>query len=169
MLNQVKRLLGIETNQPSSRSTLSIDWVLPGKLGVGRLPKPGEGEILAKGNIKTVLSLCAEREGILPADITDTFQCCRVVLPDRFYDTVMRAEELGEAVAIVRSNLVKNQPVYVHCLAGIERSPTVCIAYLCRYENMELWEAANWVKQVHPNSLPSTFGLRAIREYLSQN
>lgn len=167
MFDRVKRLLGIDSQPSASANPLAIDWVLPGKLAIGRLPFSGDGAILAKANIKVVLSLCAETEGKLPEDIIRDFQCFRVVLPDRFYDTELTVEDLSVAVEIVRENLDKNLPTYVHCLAGIERSPTVCIAYLCKYGKMELWEAANWLKQVHPTSLPNPSGLRAIREFIA--
>ena len=166
MLNQVKRLLGIEPKSTSPKTELPIDWVLPEKLAVGRLPQAGDGATLLKAKIEFVFSLCAESEGSLPEDITQNFQCLRLVLPDRFYTTELKVEQLAEAVAVVRENMEKSVPTYVHCLAGIERSPTVCIAYLCRYHKMELWEAANWLKQVHPNSLPNPSALRAIREFI---
>ncbi|MFB2937698.1 dual specificity protein phosphatase family protein [Aerosakkonemataceae cyanobacterium BLCC-F154] len=167
MLNQVKKLLGIE---PKSLPTnlFRIDWVIPRKLAIGRLPQPGDEAQLLKADIKTVLSLCSEEEGILPEEISQNFQCFRLVLPDRHYTTKLTAEQLTEAVNIVHQNIEKNPPVFVHCLAGIERSPTVCIAYLCKHHKMELWEAANWLKQVHSTSLPNDSGLRAIREFLQQ-
>lgn len=171
MINQVKKLFGIEPKSSTNTATtnlFSVDWVIPRKLAIGRLPKAGDGAQLLKANIKTVLSLCAEQEGILPEEITQKFQCFRVVLPDRHYTTEMTAEQLAEAVNIVHESVQKNSPIFVHCLAGIERSPTVCIAYLCKYHKMELWEAANWLKQVHSSSLPNDSGLRAIRELLQQ-
>lgn len=169
MINQVKKLLGIESKSPPPpRKLFTIDWVIPHKLAIGRLPQLGDGEQLIKANIKAVLSLCAEEEGILPEEITTKFQCFRLVLPDRHYNTKMTAEQLAEAVNIVHQNIENNPPIFVHCLAGIERSPTVCIAYLCKYHKMELWEAANWLKQVHSSSLPDDSALRAIRELLQQ-
>jgi len=170
MINQFKKLLGIETQSATDTTTklFSVDWVIPRKLAIGRLPQAGDGEQLSKVNIKTVLSLCGEQEGTLPEEFTQKFQCFRVVLPDRHYSTEMTAEQLAEAVNIVHENIQKNYPIFVHCLAGIERSPTVCIAYLCKYHKMELWEAANWLKQVHSSSLPNDSGLRAIRELLQQ-
>ncbi|MBE9227763.1 dual specificity protein phosphatase family protein [Phormidium sp. LEGE 05292] len=171
MINQVKKLFGIEpksTTNTETKNLFSVDWVIPRKLAIGRLPQAGDGEQLLKANIKTVLSLCAEQEGVLPQEITQNFQCFRVVLPDRHYTTEMTAEQLAEAVNIVHESIQKNSPIFVHCLAGIERSPTVCIAYLCKYHKMELWEAANWLKQVHSSSLPNDSGLRAIRELLQQ-
>lgn len=167
MLNQVKKFLGIESRSTPT-NLFSISWVIPGKLAVGKLPQVGDAKQLIQANIKTVLSLCAEQEGVLPEEITQNFQCFRLVLPDRHYSTKMTAEQLAEAVNIVHQNIQNKTPIFVHCLAGIERSPTVCIAYLCKYHKMELWEAANWVKQVHSTSLPNDSGLRAIRELLQQ-
>lgn len=164
MIGQVKRLLGIKHQSPSRQPAVS--WVLPGKLAVGGLPQPGDAAELLKDNVKVVLSLCAESEGTLPDDISENFQCLRLVLPDRYYTTELTAKQLQQAVAIVREYVARGLPIFVHCLAGVERSPTVCIAYLCRYHKLELWEAVNWLKQVHPTSMPNASELRAIREYL---
>ena len=154
---------GGKNHQTKNHQTIS--WVIPGKLAVGSLPRSGFEKQLAEANIKTILSLCDRHEGILPAEITDNFQCIRLVLPDRHYETEITAEQINQAVEIIHHSLKNNQAVYVHCLAGIERSPTVCIAYLCRYNKLELWEAFNWLKEVHPRSQPSPAGVRALREF----
>ncbi|WP_374877366.1 dual specificity protein phosphatase family protein [Microseira sp. BLCC-F43] len=166
MIGQVKRFLGIKDQSPSRPTQPTVSWVLPGKLAVGGLPQAGDAEQLLKGNVKVVLSLCAESEGSLPDDITENFQCLRLVLPDRYYTANLTAAQLAQAVDIVRKHVDNGLPIFVHCLAGVERSPTVCIAYLCRYHKLELWEALNWLKQVHPGSMPSASELRAIREYI---
>lgn len=168
MFGQVKRLLGIHEKSSSRQTRRAMSWILPGKLAIGSLPKPGDGVELLKSNIKVVLSLCSELEGILPNDITENFSCLRLVLPDRYYQTELTAEQVAQAVAIVHENIQNGLPIFVHCLAGVERSPTVCIAYLCRYQNLDLWEAVNWLKQIHPGSMPTTSGLRAIREFIQK-
>lgn len=168
--NFVKRSERPSSNQRSSSqssSPLSISWVIPGKLAVGRLPRVGEGAQLASQNIKVVLSLCAEVEGTLPEDIREHFQCLKYCLPDSHYDTEMQVSDLAAAVALVHQTIEQQLPLYIHCLAGMERSPTVCIAYLCRYHHLELWEAVNWLKQVHSRTLPTEAQLRVIREYLA--
>lgn len=151
----------------SRRDRSTISWVIPGQLALGGLPQPGDGLRLALSNIKVVLSLCAEVEGRLPPDIAQDkkFVCLRHVLPDRHYTTQLNVRQLALAVDLVHQCIERQVPVYVHCLAGIERSPTVCMAYLCRYHNLELWEAANWVKQVHPDSMPNESQIRTIREF----
>lgn len=166
MIGQVKRFLGLKDQSPARPTHPAVSWVLPGKLAVGGLPQPGEASVLLNGNVKVVLSLCAESEGTLPEDINQNFQCLRLVLPDRYYSTELTVAQLAQAVDIVWKQIDNGLPIFVHCLAGVERSPTVCIAYLCRYHKLELWEAVNWLKQVHPGSMPSASELRAIREYI---
>jgi hypothetical protein len=178
VLRQIKRLiemirfqwlgwlLGPAKQRSSYQRQTPFNWVIPGKLAVGGIPQAEDHSRLVAANIKVVLSLCAEIEGCLPETITRDFNCLRFVLPDRYYTTQLEVHQLAKAVEIVHHSLHNQLPVYVHCLAGIERSPTVCIAYLCLYQNLELWEALNWVKQVHPSAMPNEAQLRTLREFL---
>jgi hypothetical protein len=178
VLQQIKRLLKAiqlqwrswRLGKPRERSFYQrqtpFSWVIPGKLAVGGLPQVEDHPRLVAAHIQVVLSLCAEIEGCLPEIITRDFNCLRFILPDRYYTTHLEGQQLSQAVEIVHQSVQNQLPVYVHCLAGIERSPTVCIAYLCLYQNLELWEALNWVKQVHPSAMPNESQLRALREFL---
>lgn len=148
---------------------LSFDWVIPGKLAVGGLPQPGDSEILERAGIKVVFSLCSPQEGTPPQDVLDRFYCLRLNLPDSRYAAKLQPAQLAKAVTVVQKSMKKRWPIYIHCLAGIERSPTVCIAYLCRYENMEVWEALRFLKQVHPESMPTETQLYVLNEFLSRS
>jgi hypothetical protein len=159
-------LRGKPRQRSSYQRQTPFSWVIPGKLAVGGLPQAADHSRLVAANIKVVLSLCAEIEGSLPEGITQDFNCLRFILPDRYYTTQLEVHQLAKAVEIVHQSVQNHLPVYVHCLAGIERSPTVCIAYLCLYQNLELWEALNWIKQVHPSAMPNEAQLRALREFL---
>ena len=99
---------------------------------------------------------------------TQQFLWIRYVLPDARTRIPLTVEQIATAVAIVSENIAAQRPVYVHCLAGQERSPTVCIAYLCRTYGMDLWQAIAAVRQVRPKALPSDDQLRVLREYLAQ-
>tara|TARA_B100001173_G_C15774162_1_gene456404 strand:+ start:84 stop:482 length:399 start_codon:yes stop_codon:yes gene_type:complete len=46
---------------------------------------------------------------------------------------------------IIKDNLDKKRKVLVHCKAGINRSPAFIIAYLIKYENMNIEEAKKYV------------------------
>lgn len=152
----------------SNCSNIPIRWVLPGKLAVGGFPGGGDGIELTRGGIRSILSLCDEWEGILPESIVQNFECLRFPLPDSRYPDPIEPEQLVTVVNLIHRRLENRFPVYVHCLAGVERSPTVCIAYLCRHCNLELWEAVNWLKQVNPRSSPASVQTFALRQFVDK-
>jgi hypothetical protein len=144
----------------------SIAWVIPGKLAVGELPTATKLRTLADAGIQAILSVCGESEGKLPAEAAQQFRCWHHLLPDSSYSYPLTPIDLAAAIEIVHRSLQSQQPIYVHCLAGIQRSPTVCIAYLCRYDGQELWDALEWVKTVRPQATPTKAQLQAIRQLM---
>lgn len=159
----------VQRQRRQRKSTVTtLDWVLPGKVALGELPQTDHIDLFNKENIKVVLSLCAPTEGTLPTELAQAFYCVRLTLPDSHYSYEMSVERLSKAVDVVHQCMSRNLPIYVHCLAGIERSPTVCIAYLCRFEGLELWEAIDFVKRAHPPTCPSAAQIQIVRRYLTQ-
>jgi predicted protein tyrosine phosphatase len=157
-----------QTTELTHPPHLPLHWILPNQLAVGRLPKLGEGAALAQANIKTIVSLCAPSEGLLPDDIAQNFRCVRFILPDSQFYLGLQVNHLQTAVELIHQAIQQREPVYVHCLAGMERSPTVCIAYLCRYHQLELWEAINYVKQAHSRAMPTETQIQTVKEFLLQ-
>lgn len=151
--------------RPTSRS---LSWVIPGKLAVGGLPRPGDEATFAQNGIQAILSLCDQCEGELPIPIQQEFECRQITLPDSHYAYALEVKQIAEAVELVQHSIQNQMPIYVHCLAGVERSPTICAAYLCRYYNLEIWEAMNWLKQAHPNSMPTTTQVQVLRDFIEQ-
>jgi len=145
-----------------------LDWVIPGKLAVGGLPQLGDRDRLQQANIQVILSLTAPIEADLPPEVARAFRCARVSLPDSRYEADLRVERLAKAVALVHRSLSQQLPIYVHCLAGVERSPLVCIAYLCCYHQLDLWEAVNWLKHVRPCAAPSMAQLQVVQDLVQQ-
>jgi atypical dual specificity phosphatase len=146
-------------DRPSSRTPasptpekVSYRWIIQGKLAVGPIPNPTSLPQLQAAGFRSVLSLCGETEGKLPPEVPQVFNWMRLVLPDSHYAQQMQVESLAQAVAFVDDSIRTQGPIYVHCLAGMERSPTVCVSYLCVYQGLEVWEALNWVKQSNPRT-----------------
>jgi protein-tyrosine phosphatase len=148
----------------SSSSPAKLDWVIPGKVAVGGLPKARHIDLFSQAKIQVILSLCAPSEGELPPEIAQSFNCVRLILPDSRYSSQLTAERLVKAVDVLHDCDLKGVPIYVHCLAGIERSPTVCIAYLCCVHHLELWEAFQLVKRARPLAAPSHHQIQVIRK-----
>jgi protein-tyrosine phosphatase len=69
----------------------------------------------------------------------------RVPIPD-LDDRALR-NGLDEAVQNVVAGLKGDRPVYVHCTAGVNRSPTVAIAVLASHFDFGFHKALSWVQQ----------------------
>jgi protein-tyrosine phosphatase len=70
---------------------------------------------------------------------------------------------LPECVAVLERLLKDGHTVYVHCTAGVIRSPTVVVAYLHWCEGWKMEEALNRVRQIR-SCTPDTQAIRAARE-----
>ncbi len=141
-----------------------LTWVVPQKLSIGSLPTSADHARLLNAKIQVIFSLCAAVEGELPPVIQQDFECISMPLPDSHYDQPLRVEQLAAAVEQLHQLLNQNRTTYIHCLVAIERSPTVCISYLNLYQNMEVWAALNWLKQIHPRTCPTTAQIQVIRK-----
>ncbi|MFZ9739371.1 MAG: dual specificity protein phosphatase family protein [Prochlorotrichaceae cyanobacterium] len=151
--------------EAKQESSARWDWVLPHKLAVGAFPELRDLEELKKSGFQSILTLCNPEEAQLDPAFTETFQCLQYSLPDSRQSKPLLVQDLGIAVNLLQQSLSKGT-TYVHCLAGVERSPTVCVAYLCRYQNLQVWEALNWLKDIHSRTGITSEQLRVISSYL---
>lgn len=138
-------------------------WIIERQLAVGPIPDATLAQQLQAAGFRSVLTLCDTSEGTLDPTIPTTFHWQRVVLPDSHYEEALTAPQLRTAVDRLHHAVSNHAPAYVHCLAGMERSPTVCVAYLCLHQNMEVWEALNWVKQHNSRTSIQPDQLQAIQ------
>jgi hypothetical protein len=107
---------------------LQPSWVLRGELALGPAPLLEQHlQDLQDQGLLAVLSLCSEQEAPPPAGLAERFHWRRWVLPDH---KAGRPPELAEFQGAVEqlAELAPLGPVYVHCQAGVERSPLVCMA-----------------------------------------
>lgn len=138
-----------------------FDWVLNGELAVGPAPRTDRHVFrLQEGGVRAVLSLCSEEEAPPPPEMITAMASCRLVLPDHRVAAPMQLEQLEQALTLL-AELQTNGPVYVHCVAGVERSPLVCMAWLIRRHGLSSQRALDYLMEVHPgtNPLPGQFQL----------
>ena len=111
-------------------SRFRIDWILVDELAIGPAPRSSRHlDRLEEQGIKAVLSLCSEAEAPRPEGFSVRFLSSRLVLPDHRAERLPDPDELQaalEALAALRAC----GPVFVHCVAAMERSPLVCLAWL---------------------------------------
>ncbi|XP_078410779.1 dual specificity protein phosphatase 18-like [Cetorhinus maximus] len=53
----------------------------------------------------------------------------------------------------------------LHCVAGVSRSATLCLAYLMKYHHMSLLEAHAWLRACRPIIRPNSGFWRQLIEY----
>lgn len=137
---------------PQRRFKLS--WVLIDELAVGPAPKAERHlDYLEAEGVKAVLSLSSQNEATLPEQIEHRFQYRRLVLPDHKADRFVKREEIQQAITILHS-LWLHRPVFVHCVAAMERSPLVCLAWLMQEQGLSQRQALDYLMQVHPGTSP---------------
>lgn len=138
-------------------SRFRIDWVLVDELAVGSAPMADRHLTRLKDKgINAILSLCSIQEAPELDLMKSEFDCARLVLPDHRSGRTLQEKELLLAVDKV-SELRASGPVFVHCFAGVERSPLVCMACLVREHGLSPQRALDYLMQVHQgtNPLPS--------------
>ena len=129
-----------------------VDWVLKNKIAISAAPQYIEDiKSLSQIGIKSIFTLC-EEEKCYPK-ISDFFIQKVYTLPDHRKGKPPSSEELNYCVDII-DDLKEFQPTLVHCYAGMERSPLVCIAYLMKEKNITKQVALEYLMQVHPGTSP---------------
>ena len=68
------------------------------------------------------------------------------------FDEIALARGLTPAVAAVQEMRQGNRITYLHCTAGINRSPTVAIAWLVRHQGMDVEAAWTQVTERRPSA-----------------
>ena len=129
-------------------------WLDAGRLALGPAPRTlAHLQRLQQEGIVAVLSLCSTLEAPPPPQQEPMFACRRLVLPDRHTNRPLERSELEQAMALLKE-LQACGAVYVHCRAGVERSPLLCVLWVMREWRLPLQEALEYVQDVNPASCP---------------
>jgi Dual specificity phosphatase, catalytic domain len=75
----------------------------------------------------------------------------------------MSVNEIREEANWVIDHLKKDESVLIHCVAGMNRSTTVCCAVLMLLENLSADEALIRVREQHPWAKPDSYHWLALR------
>ena len=134
------------------------------ELAIGTAPINQDNLTILKDNgIKSILSLCDISEAKPPEEINIFFNCERIVLPDHRIGRSLQVDEIIQTLIILK-RLREYGPVFVHCVAGMERSPLICIAWLIKYKALTQQQAIDYLMQIHSNTNPLSSQLAVLRD-----
>ena len=126
------------------------------KLWVGPTPRSEEDFThLRSLNITAVLSLQDEQDRDYAGIESERVAAARAgvvfeSVPVKDFNNDELKLRLPECVTVLERFVHQGHSVYVHCHAGISRSPTVIVAYLCWCTGRELEGALSHVRQCRP-------------------
>ena len=74
-------------------------------------------------------------------------------MPDHRAGRIPELDELENALSILRELMI-NKPVFIHCVAAIERSPLICMAWLIQEKGLTPLNALEYMTEVHSRTNP---------------
>ena len=140
-----RKVHGTVTGRPDNFS-----WLIENKLAGSAVPTSiDEVEWAVKQGIKSIVTI---REEPLDENWIKDVNYLHILSNDM---GVPEFVDLGSAVDFIHRRITNNEPVMVHCLAGLGRTGTILACYLVKYQNMSADEAIQKVREARSGSIQS--------------
>jgi atypical dual specificity phosphatase len=127
------------------------------RLAVGEYPTPEDAAWLRDTAVSAIVCLQddvdLDRKGLSLGALEQAYAAHGIRfhhLPVPDGDAAALRARLDEAVALLADLLARGECVYLHCNAGLNRAPTVAIAYLHVHHGRDLEAACAMVKACRP-------------------
>ena len=140
-----RKLHGMITGKPDNFS-----WLIPEKLAGSAIPtSKDEIKWLEEEGVKSIVTI---REEALEFPLPSEMKYLHVHSNDM---GVPEFDDLVYSVDFIHRRITNNEPVMVHCLAGLGRTGTILACYLIKYEDMEADDAIEKVRRERHGSIQS--------------
>lgn len=143
---------------------MRINWVLMNKIAIGDAPtNVFDLNLIKKKGIKSILSVCKQEEIKFPKELAPSELIFKSFpLPDHKDKKLITLDQINSCLLIIEG-LLKKGPCFIHCYAGVERSPLICIAWLVKNENVSLDNALSYMMREHKGTNPLQSQLNVIK------
>ena len=144
-----------------------INWVLVNEIAISPAPLRNENfKLIKKNKISSILCLCNENEYSTKYYEEQTkLILVKRPLPDHRQSNLPEFHQFEE-ILIDIENLIKNGPLLIHCLYGIERSPLICLLWLVKSRKLNFQEAFDYLMSVHKKTNPLSSQIKHAKKFL---
>ena len=145
MLRNAKKLVS-EFSKNKREFNPKCNEIIKDKLYLGNYDFALNKKLLKEKNITCILVCGSELE----CKFKDEFKYLKIALNDYIEDSLIT--HIDKCIEFINEN--KDKKIFVHCNAGISRSPAIIIAYLIKALNYSFKDAYNLVKSkrnIKPN------------------
>jgi atypical dual specificity phosphatase len=153
--NLWRRVHGRITKKPTN-----FGWLINDKLaGSGMPTSSSEVDWVLKKGIKSIITMT---EDALPESWVKGIKYLHVPTEDL---SAPDMEKIDQAVDFIHARIQSNEPVMVHCAAGIGRTGTILACYLVKYHKLSVTDAIEKVRKERQGSIQSESQEVAISLY----
>ena len=140
-----RKVHGTVTGRPDKFS-----WLIENKLAGSGIPTSiNEVQWVIEQGVKSIVTV---KEEPLDDDWVKDVNYLHVHSNDM---SVPEFDDLVFAVDFIHRRITNNEPVMVHCLAGMGRTGTLLACYLVKYQKMSADDAIQKVREERPGSIQS--------------
>mgnify|MGYP001442967407 FL=1 len=140
-----RKIHGTVTGRPDKFS-----WLIENKLAGSGIPTSiDEVEWAIKQGVKSIVTI---REEPLDESWIKDVNYLHILSNDM---GVPEFDDLVYAVDFIHRRITSNEPVMVHCLAGMGRTGVILACYLVKHQKMSAGEATEKVREERPGSIQS--------------
>ena len=140
-----RKVHGTVTGRPDKFS-----WLIKSKLAGSGIPTSiNEVQWVLDQGIKSVVTI---REEPLDESWVKDVNYLHILSNDM---SVPEFDDLIYAVDFIHRRITNNEPVLVHCLAGMGRTGVILACYLIKYQKMSASKATEKIREERPGSIQS--------------
>jgi len=153
--NLWRKIHGKVTKKPTNFS-----WVINNKLaGSGMPTSASELDWVRKQGVRSIITMTEEP---LPESWIKNVKYLHVPTEDL---SAPDMEKIDHAVEFIHKRIQSDEPVMVHCAAGIGRTGTILACYHVKYQKMSVNDAIEKIRKERPGSIQSESQELAINLY----